>query len=218
MSATVAAAATQDARPHCAECDAALTPTRGASVYVPEMRPYRHVEDALLGCSRYWRELRADRGEIVWRTDEEVQYRRWCSRVRLHLADLGRPFRKCVYCACHHLLPTTEAEKKEPRFRPCLEERFVTWVLWQFPILRRHEAPGVTPWKPETWAKWWRTSGAQTSGSYHAVAFVLSVWAGENTDYWKRRGYSFDIVRAWGSWDDAHRAACLHWLNHPWRP
>lgn len=142
----------------------------------------------------------------------EDERRRW--RVFCEVwADIGRPFHRCVYCEWFHF-----DQPPERRGAPCcLNERFVRGIIYRFPMLRR-DAPGLTPWKPEKWARWWRTSGAQTSGSYHAVAFVLSVWSGENSDFWRRRGYSFDVVRAFNSWDPNHRAAFLAWAQNPWWP
>jgi hypothetical protein len=128
---------------------------------------------------------------------------------------IGRPFSKCVYCGNYKLgyFPGEKFEQKPH----CTDERFVFGVVYSFPILRR-EAPGLTPWDPRKWARWWRDSGAQTSGSYHAVAFCLSLWGGGNLVEWKRRGYSFDVIAAFGVWDDSHRAAFLKWCVNPWRP
>lgn len=137
----------------------------------------------------------------------------WRYKFAREWADIGRPFRKCVYCEAFHFLPTAPNEQ----YRLCTNERFVRGVVYSFPMLRR-DVPGLTPWKPIKWAKWWRTSGAQTSGSYHAVAFCLSLWSGCNADEWKRRGYSFDVVAAFGVWDDRHRAAFMAWTQNPWRP
>ena len=100
------------------------------------------------------------------------------------------------------------------------EDRFVRKLIFSFPSLHR-TAPGLTPWNPTMWAKWWRTSGAQTSGTYHAVALCLSVWSGGNRDAAGRKwftGYEFDAARAMGSWDNAHRAAFLKWVADPWWP
>jgi hypothetical protein len=138
--------------------------------------------------------------------------RRWWQRFADEWLDIGRPFKKCVYCEAFHFTPRTEKEK----IRPCIAERFVRGLLYTFPMLRR-DCPGLTPWKPLKWARWWRTSGAGTSGSYHAVAFVLSVWSGSGKE-WIRRGYTFDVVRAFGTWDEAHRAAFNAWCQNPWWP
>lgn len=132
----------------------------------------------------------------------------WWREFWLSWRDIGRPFYKCVYCGSYHFDPNTRPH--------CTSERMVG-IIYTFPVIRR-DAPGLCPWKPEKWARWWRNSGAQTSGSYHAVAFILSVWAGLNADHWKRRGYVFDFVKAWGYWDNAHRAAFLRWAQNPWWP
>lgn len=120
---------------------------------------------------------------------------------------------KCAYCGGEHPVQP-EGKRGVPR---CDRERFVRCVVFSFPMLRR-QASGLTPWRPDKWARWWRTSGAQTSGSYHAVAFCLSLWSGCNDRFWKRRGYEFDVVRAFGTWDHAHREAFLSWCANPWRP
>jgi hypothetical protein len=128
--------------------------------------------------------------------------------------DIGRPFFKCVYCTRAHLRPA------EPGTSCCTEERFVRGLVYTFPMLHRN-VPGIAPWNPEKWARWWLTSGAQTGGSYPAVAFVLHVWGGAGKEaraYWKRRGYEFDISAALQSWDEAHRNAFRRWAANPWWP
>lgn len=147
---------------------------------------------------------------IQWGTAE-----RWWRAFADAWVNIGRPFSKCVYCGGFKL-GYFPGEKFEPRAH-CDRERFVAGIIYSFPTLRR-EAPGLTPWDPEKWARWWKTSGALTAGSRHAVAFCLSLWAGCNADHWKRRGWSFDVVAAFGSWDERHRAAFLKWCANPWRP
>ncbi len=140
-------------------------------------------------------------------------YSNWLIKFGGNWQDIGRPFKKCVYCEAHHFVPV---DLKKEKYVPCTAERFVRGIIYSFPILRR-DAPGLTPWKPLKWAKWWRTSGAQTSGSYHAVAFVLSVWSGSGKE-WIRRGYVFDVVRAFGCWDEGQRGAFRAWTQNPWWP
>lgn len=146
-------------------------------------------------------------------------YADWLRNFAREWSDIGRPFKKCVYCEQHHFTPRPLKRgsfEREEKIELCTAERFVRGVLYSFPILRR-DAPGLTPWKPLKWARWWRTSGAQTSGSYHAVAFVLAVWSGSGKE-WVRRGYTFDVVRAFGCWDDGQRGAFLKWAMNPWWP
>jgi len=140
--------------------------------------------------------------------------RYWWRDMAETFSAIGRPFSKCVFCGAYKL-GYFPGEKYEPRAH-CTNERFVTGVIYSFPMLRR-ETPGLTPWEPIKWARYWR-GPAQTSGSYHAVAFCLSLWAGCNAEEWKRRGFSFDVVAAFGAWDDRHRAAFLKWCANPWRP
>lgn len=151
-----------------------------------------------------------DRWVSRGRWSEEL--RSWWQSFWLAWKCVGRPFSKCVFCD-NYKVGYFPGEKFEPKAH-CINERTVA-LVYSFPILKR-EAPGLTPWEPEKWARWWRTSGAQTSGSRHAVAFILAVWAGYNSDYWKRRGYSFDLVRAWSCWDDRQRGAFLRWAQSPW--
>lgn len=81
-----------------------------------------------------------------------------------------------------------------------------------FPTLRE-SVPGVRPWDPEAIDTWLDTSGAVTSGSRDAAAFVLGVW---NPNAQGR--VAFDVHRALGTWDRAHRAAFLAWATAPWWP
>lgn len=148
-------------------------------------------------------------------SDGERRERDWWRAMAAGLEGLGRPWSKCVYCGYKYKLGYFPGEKYEVRPH-CDRERFVAGVVFSFPMLRR-DMPGLTPWDPIKWARAWR-GGAQTSGSYHAVAFCLSLWAGCNADEWRRRGYSFDVVAAFGVWDDRHRAAFLKWCANPWRP
>lgn len=140
--------------------------------------------------------------------DAQRNHAMWRSEFSYAWQHIGCPFYACVYCGWHHLYPETRPH--------CTSERMVA-LIYTFPVLRR-DAPGLCPWEPEKWARAWRKGGMQTSGSYHAVAFILSVWAGSNADHWKRRGYSFDMVRALGVWDESQRGAFLKWAQRPWWP
>jgi hypothetical protein len=152
--------------------------------------------------------------EEALREDAERDRRRWHSFCALWSPDkvmggIGLPFFKCTYCEAHHWRPDVVGA-------PCCKEAgFVQGVIAWFPMLRR--SPHLQPWKPLKFARYWRTSGAQTSGSYHAVAFVLSVWSGSSKE-WKARGYSFDVSRAFQCWDDQHRDAFRRWAANPWWP
>lgn len=147
------------------------------------------------------------------RDDVERDYIRWrgfCEAWR----DVGRPFFKCTYCCGVHFRP------EMPGTPCCTEEKFVRGLIYKFPMLRR-QAPGLAPWNPTKWARWWRTSGAQTGGSYHVVAFVLSVWSGGNRSNDGKRwipGYDFDLVRALQTLDEAHRRVIQEWIANPWWP
>jgi len=67
--------------------------------------------------------------------------------------------------------------------------------------------------------RWLRTSPAVTTGSAHAVRFVLSVWYGTVELHRSHRGMvPFDLHAALKSWDDGHRAAFQAWLVKPWWP
>lgn len=73
--------------------------------------------------------------------------------------------------------------------------------------------PGVRPWDPVELERSAREDGWAGSGARHATAFVLSVW-NPRADWTLR----FDLVSAWGVWDDRHRAAFRSWLDAPWWP
>ena len=81
-----------------------------------------------------------------------------------------------------------------------------------FPTLR-DDVPGVRPWNASTLDAWLGTSPAVTSGSRDAAAFVRGVWNG-NVEW----SVAFDVYRALGCWDGAHRAAFLTWASAPWWP
>jgi len=165
--------------------------------------------------------------------DIEEAYRedwRFDERRRLRFADawrdIGRPFFRCVYCKAeskadaiyHFTAIDPKTGKPTPGVPVCTSEKFVRGVVAQFHSLRR--SPGLAPWDPFVFARYQR-GPARTGGSYHAAAFVLSVWSGGNRDsdgkQWFR-GYDFDAVKAMGSWDYEHREAFLRWCQNPWWP
>lgn len=96
-----------------------------------------------------------------------------------------------------------------------------------FPTLR--QAAGVAPWDPDALMRWASSSGAITSGSAHAVAFLLNVW---NTradwpavasselgiDPQAAEWFRFNCGEAIACWDSTHRAAFLAWCREPFFP
>lgn len=90
-----------------------------------------------------------------------------------------------------------------------------------FPSLRG--VPGTKPWDQYEFAEW--ASGpepgsgaaAPSSCAILAAQFVLSVWSGSSRDPWWDCG-TFDVVRAFTIWDDAHQAAFLEWCKSPILP
>lgn len=66
----------------------------------------------------------------------------------------------------------------------------------------------------------WAAS-SQGGGGTDAALFVLSVWnTGDDWSEWISRGGPdggrFNLHRALGNWDSAHRAAFLAWARAPW--
>jgi len=110
----------------------------------------------------------------------------------------------------------------------------MTLLARSFPMLR--SAAGVDPWDPAALIRW-ACSPAITSGGMHAVHFCLQVWnstadwpeaaaavlreAGEpepDVEVLARVFAPFNLVAAFGAWDDEHRAACLAWCEAPFWP
>ncbi len=60
----------------------------------------------------------------------------------------------------------------------------------------------------------WACGPEPGSGAFRAAQFVLSVFNSE-ADWQCGR---FDLQRALGTWDAAHRAAFMAWLQSPWWP
>ncbi len=87
----------------------------------------------------------------------------------------------------------------------------MTWLCRQFPTLRF--ALGADPFDADMLNAWVR-SGAATGASRHAVRFVLQVW--NSREPWTAG--AFNVVDAFASWDDHHRATFLVWANDPWFP
>lgn len=114
---------------------------------------------------------------------------------------------RCIYCEGYHARPDV------PGTPGCNRAEFVIRVVQRFPSLR--DSPHLTPWSAEKFARYWRTSGAITGGSGHAVAFVLNVW---NSEWAIKARWPFNIVRAMGTWDHWHRRAFLEWCERPYLP
>jgi len=94
------------------------------------------------------------------------------------------------------------------------EDPRMTAIARSFPSLRG--APGVDPWDVNRLGEWAATSPAVTHGSRHAARFVLAAW---NEDAPESFGLGpFRMMRAWQTWDDAHRAAALAFLRDPYFP
>ena len=56
-----------------------------------------------------------------------------------------------------------------------------------------------------------------SSGQKRAIEFCLSVW-NQNTD-WAEFGFRpFNVVHAFGTWDDKHRASFMAWAKDPFFP
>jgi len=98
-----------------------------------------------------------------------------------------------------------------------------------FPCLR--EVPGSDPWDAHTLLAW-VLGPAPSSGGWHAALFVLQVWnCGED---WcqvacelglldaSAEGFQpfqpFNVARAFGTWDEAHREAFRAWCELPFHP
>ncbi len=87
----------------------------------------------------------------------------------------------------------------------------ITDLARSFPSLCA--ADGLAPWDPEALDRW-ACGPVPCSGALHAARFVLAVWNVHAE--WECGG--FDLVRAVGAWDTAHRAAFLAWASQPWWP
>ena len=92
-----------------------------------------------------------------------------------------------------------------------------------FPSLRRAPRWEGLPTPAIAFARW--ASGPRcTHAGRQAAAFALSVWNGGTPDdggWWNEGKYRvgrFDVVEAFSSWDQAHRAAFLSWCNGPFWP
>lgn len=88
-----------------------------------------------------------------------------------------------------------------------------------FPTLRGR--PGIRPWDVDVVLEQ-LDAGWPGGGATHALRFVLAVWNPsmllDNLARWLDAGEAFDVHRALGAWDDAHRAAFAAWATRPWWP
>lgn len=130
----------------------------------------------------------------------------WTDEPRLQYEGPVPLVTNCAYCGRLHV------------YRPsggvhCHYGRFVVEIVESMPSLRN--APRM-PWSATKFYRWFRTWPGITSGSHHAAAFVLSVW--DSTGPWSKGKYAFNVVRAFQSWDEAHRDAFRRWAAKPWWP
>ena len=81
----------------------------------------------------------------------------------------------------------------------------------KFPSLK--EAEGVSPFNSEQLMAWALESTPRPHAR-HAVQFILSLW-----DMHKRWVVGpFNVVEAFSSWDEEHKAVFLEWAQEPWFP
>lgn len=87
---------------------------------------------------------------------------------------------------------------------------FIIALVESFPCL-------VGKWQGK-WdvAKFVKYSGAWSSGERYAALFVASVW--NPYDAKRRRGWTFNVVEALGTWDSGNRRAFLNWAANPYWP
>lgn len=99
----------------------------------------------------------------------------------------------------------------------------MTRLVRRFPSLG--DADGIEPWDAIRFLRW-ACDADMTSGRLHAVRFVLQVW-NSSTDWTDaaavegldgRHLTAFNVVDACAVWDDAHRAACLAYIELPFQP
>jgi len=88
--------------------------------------------------------------------------------------------------------------------------RRMTKLAQNFPSMEG--APGVDPWDAAELNRW--AAGPASHGERLAARFLLAVWA-PGTEWEAGR---FDVVEAFGVWDQQHREAFLKWARDPWWP
>lgn len=59
---------------------------------------------------------------------------------------------------------------------------------------------------------WMRAAGPWSSGEKYAAAFIACVW---NPGYAESKGWRFDVLEAFGTWDTGNRRAFLNWAADP---
>jgi len=84
----------------------------------------------------------------------------------------------------------------------------LTALAQSFPALK--EADGIAPFEPRILEKW-TGSPACNELARHAACLVLNVY-NPRTPWRLGR---FDVLKAMRTWDDAHRAAFLAWVQEP---
>lgn len=77
-----------------------------------------------------------------------------------------------------------------------------------FPSIANLEA--VVDWEPETLDRW--AASVASHGERLAVQFVLAVWNQHET--WDSG--KFDVLDAYGTWDQQHWAAFQYWVGAPY--
>jgi hypothetical protein len=104
-------------------------------------------------------------------------------------------------------------------------EQAMTRLCQSFPSLARIDC--IDPWDATALLRWLCTSGAVTGGSRHAAKFVLQVWnSGADWQAIARKQLNdeeltlepFNVVHAFGVWDEAHAAAFRVWVELPFFP
>lgn len=97
------------------------------------------------------------------------------------------------------------------------------WRLIQSFHAMRHcpnlvEANGPQSWLHVMWMQVWIPDPQDPHMDDEVkwvVVFLLNVWSTGGTD---RPWPAFDLFRAMGAWDDAHRKAFIQWCANPVRP
>lgn len=125
------------------------------------------------------------------------------------LDELPR-LRDLANCAEHSFAKLTTPAAGSLHPDDCTEElrERMSRLAESFPTLKGR--PGVRPWHPATLMDQWGEAWA-SNASRQAMAFVLSVWNGEN-----EIGQRFRATWAMGLWDHRHRAAFVAWAQKPW--
>ena len=133
--------------------------------------------------------------------------------------------------AVREALASVKAASERARRWPQTPEGYVdtcaamTVLAHSFPVIAR-DADGIAPWDVDRFL-FWLCGPAPSSGALHAGRFLLSVW-NPSTDWIEQareKGIDgagaakrFDLFDSVGVWDDAHRLACMVWIEAPFWP